>query len=73
MEPFKIEKDKLTCNKCNSELLLIKDKQIYDHCSCYDLRLIRCHNQIHITSFSSNKDYWINYYEAKQKEPNQDN
>ena len=55
------ETETLTCSKCESEHSLAKEGEGYDHCKCYNIRLIRCKHEIHITLFKEKKDLWYEY------------
>ncbi len=61
------EKQELTCSKCNSTHSLEKEGEGYDHCKCFNIRLIRCKSEIHITLFKEQKDFWYEYTLIKKK------
>jgi len=54
------EKEELTCNLCNTTLSL-KRSNTYSICTCKNVRLVYCKNQIHITVFSVKRDHWYTY------------
>jgi hypothetical protein len=58
---FSIDNHSLTCSKCHSTHFLIKTDYLYDHCECYNIRLVFCKFQVHISLLKEVKDFWYDY------------
>ena len=58
---FSIEDNKLQCPKCNSLHSLDRKGQPYDHCKCYNIRILRLRNYIDIVLFEEKKNFEYEY------------